>query len=170
MSATLQRMFASALARLSDAKILSQNLDTASDAPALLSILGFEILLKCAALSSGAAAVRTHNYVTLWDALPNEAQAEILRAATARMPGHANLLELKKILRWYQYIFEKVRYPYEIFAGYSLDEEREISELWISLGAPTNEALIQYYPMELECLIFGLRAYLEPRVILTTST
>jgi hypothetical protein len=164
MSATPQRMFASALERLNDAEILSQNLETASDAPALLSILGFEILLKCSLILSGASALKTHNYVKLWNALPDSARTEILNVANARMPGHADLSNIEKLLNWYQYIFEKVRYPYEMFEGYSFLEERELAELWVSLGAPTEEALIQYYPMELACLIAGVRAYVESRV------
>jgi len=157
-------MFAAALARLNDAKILNQNIGIASDSPALLSILGFEILLKCALLTSGTPAARTHHYVKLWNALSDNARVEILDVASAQMPGHADLSDIKMLLGWYQYIFEKVRYPYEMFESYSLDEEQELSELWISLGAPTDEALIQYHPMELACLVAGLRAYVERRV------
>jgi hypothetical protein len=164
MSATPQRMFASALARLHDATILSQNLATASDAPALLSILGFEILLKCALIISGAPAARTHRYVKLWNALPESSRKEVLEVAHARMPGESDLSDIEKLLNWYQYIFEKVRYPYEMFEGYSIQEEHELAELWVSLGAPTEEALIQYYPMELECLITGVRTFVERRV------
>jgi hypothetical protein len=164
MSATPQRMFASALARLHDAEILSRNLETASDAPVLLSILGFEILLKCSLILSNAPAAKTHRYVKLWNALPDSGREEILDVANARMPGHADLSEIEKLLNWYQYIFEKVRYPYEMFEGYSLQEEKDLAELWVSLGAPTEEALIQYYPMELACLIAGVRSYVERRV------
>src|SRR5437660_9443892 len=87
MSATPQRMLASALARLHDAEILSRNLETASDAPVLLSILGFEILLKCSLILSTAPAAKTHRYVKLWNALPDSAREEILDVANARMPG-----------------------------------------------------------------------------------
>jgi hypothetical protein len=43
-----RRMFDEALAHLNDASVLARSLSTASNASALLQILGFEILLKCA--------------------------------------------------------------------------------------------------------------------------
>ena len=157
-------MLDAAIARLEDAKILSENLYTASDAPVLLSILGFEILLKCALVVSGVTSPKTHNYIKLWRALPDSARNEILAVANNRAPGHADLSNLDSLLSWYQYIFEKVRYPYEMFEGYSAQEEKELTDLWISLGAPVDEALVQYHPMELSCLVAGLRSYLESRV------
>ena len=157
-------MLASALARLHDAEILSRNLETASDAPVLLSILGFEILLKCALVLSGAPAAKTHKYVKLWNSLPHLARKEILDVANARMPGQADLSDIEKLLNWYQYNFERVRYPYEMIEGYSLGEEKEFAELWVSLGAPTEEALVQYHPMELACLVSGVRSFVERHV------
>jgi len=156
-------MLDAALARLNDAEILSRSLDRASDAPAFLSILALEILLKCGLILSGLAAPKTHKYINLWRTLPDDARKEVLEVAETRMPGYADLSDIEKPLAWYQYIFEKVRYPYEILEGYSLEEEKELTELWISIGAPTSEALIQYYP-KLTCLIAGLRAYVERRV------
>jgi hypothetical protein len=62
---------------------------------------------------------------------------------------------------WYQFIFEKARYHYEIYDGYTLDEQRELGRLWDEIGAPTEEAVVQYHPEELFCLTEGLLAYVE---------
>lgn len=158
-------MLDSALGRLHDAELLCKRLDTQSDSAALLSILGFEILLKCSLRLSGAAPAKSHNYVKLWYDLPESARVEILDVASARMPGVADLSYIDNLLNWYQYIFQKARYPYEMLEGYTASEERELGDLWESLGAPTEEALIQYHPMELACLIAGARSYVEKRVV-----
>ena len=81
--------------------------------------------------------------------------------ASKRMPGHADLSQLEKLLSSYQYIFEKARYHYELYDGYTLDEQRELGEYWVSIGAPVNEAVVQYYPSELQCLTVGLSAFIE---------
>lgn len=51
--------------------------------------------------------------------------------------------------------------PLELYDGYTLAEQRELGELWVSLGAPTEEAMVQYHPLELECLTEGLLDYVE---------
>jgi hypothetical protein len=164
VSATPNRMLASALARIHDAKVLGETGRAEADSSALLTILGFEILLKCSLRLSGAPVMKSHNYFKLWKALPDAAVVEILDVAKNRMPGYADLSDIEKLLNGYQYIFEKARYPYEPFEGYTIDEERELGEYWISLGAPIDEALVQYHPMELACLIAGLQAYVERHV------
>ena len=68
---------------------------------------------------------------------------------------------LDELLGWYQFIFEKARYHYELYEGYTLDEQHELGEYWVSIGAPTREAVVQYFPSELQCLIAGLSAYVE---------
>jgi len=156
-----KRMLNEARERIHDADLLSQNLSRQSDSDAFLRILGFEILLKCAVLVSGTKPARHHKYVRLWDELPPDTQVGILAAARLRMPGHADLSNLDSLLNWYQYIFEKARYHYELYEGYSLQEQRELGELWLSLGAPTEEAVVQYYPNELRCLIHGLEQFIE---------
>ena len=58
-------------------------------------------------------------------------------------------------------MFEQGRYFYELYEGWSLQQEREYAALWESLGAPIDEADMQYYPNERTCLIDGLKAYIE---------
>jgi hypothetical protein len=77
-----------------------------------------------------------------------------LGVAKVRMPGHTDFSNLTKLLKWYQYIFEKARYSYELYDTFK--EQKELGELWEELEAPTHEAVVQYYPQELICLIEGL--------------
>jgi hypothetical protein len=108
---------------------------------------------------------KTHNYRTLWLGLTEKAQKEVLSVAHShRMRNHADLSNVGKLLDWYQFIFEKARYHYELFEGYTLEEEHELSEYWIQIGAPTEEAIVQYYPYELQCLIAGLSAFIEKHI------
>lgn len=164
MSISARRMLESAIQRLEDAEILVRNSGSVSDTPAHLNILAFEILLKCALILAGTKGLKTHCYLKLWNHLPTTDRDEILVVARKEMPGHADLSDVTRLLGWYQYIFEKARYPYEIYEGYSEGELRDLSEFWMSLGAPSEEALIQYFPNELMCLIAGLRSYIERRV------
>ena len=157
-------MFYEAQGRLHDADILSQSLSTQSDSQAIIRILAFEILLKCALVIAGQEPKSNHNYRKLWLGLPGYVREEILAVANDRMPGHADLTEIEGILDWYQYIFEKARYHYELYEGYTLEEQAELGEFWLSLGAPTHEAVVQYHPLELTCLIAGLNAYVERAV------
>ncbi len=164
MSDDAKRMYHEALARLNDADILARSMQTSSDSSALLKILAFEILLKCAIQISGQTAKEHHNYRKLWLALPGYASKEVLRVAKGRSPGHTNFSDLKKLLNWYQFIFEKARYHYELYESYTLQEQEELGKFWEELGAPTHEAVVQYYPEELFCLIEGLKAYIEDRL------
>ena len=154
------RMFHEAQGRLHDADILARSLDTRSDSQAIIRILGFEILLKCVLLLSGQEPKESHNYKKLWRGLPGYVRKEVLRVASERMPGHADLTNLEEKLDWYQFVFERARYHYEFYENYSLKEQTELGELWIALGAPNNEAVVQYFPSELTCLIAGLTAYI----------
>lgn len=156
-----QRMFCEALDRLRDAETLACSARTTSDSGALLRILAFEIMLKCTIRLSGQVPKRHHHYERLWTTLPELVQTEILDFAKGRSPGHTDFSDLPKLLRWYQFIFEKARYHYELYEGYTLDEQRRLGELWEELGAPIHEAVVQYYPEELYCLIEGLREHLQ---------
>lgn len=152
-------MLREAEARRSDADILSATLHRQSDADALLRVLAFEVLLKAAVLASGHPRASSHDYKRLWDALPSEAQDEILAVARARMPGHSDLTDLDKLLHWFQFVFSKARYGYELQDGMTPEEVREKGRLWEERGAPLDDADIQYFPSELECLSEGLATY-----------
>lgn len=159
-----RRMYESAMLRIRDADILSRSL-VSSDSASILRILGMEILLKTAVALSGIEPKRSHNYAALWNQLPADAHHRVMVVAKRRLPGHAELSNVPKLLVWYRYIFEKVRYPYEQFEDYTEDEIRELSRLWgQDLGAEIEEALVRYYPNELICLIEGLKVYVEEKL------
>lgn len=164
MNHDAKRMFEEAIARINDANILAGSMKTASDSSALLQILGFEILLKCAIRLSGQSAKQHHFYSKLWLALPGYAQKEILKTAKERSPGHTDFSDINKLLLCYQFVFEKARYHYELYEGWTPQEVEEFGNLWEELGAPTDEAVVQYHPEELFCLIEALKAYIEPRL------
>jgi hypothetical protein len=154
-------MLQDAQARRHDAGILGASLGTRSDSQAFLRVLAFEVLLKAAVLASGQARAGGHDYKRLWNLLPSASQYQIMAVARARMPGHADLSEVDKLLYWFQFVFEKARYGYELHDGMTTEEVREKGRLWEGRGAPIEEADIQYYPSELECLSEGLAKYVE---------
>ncbi len=147
--------------RRHDADILGRSFSTRSDSQAFLRVLAFEVLLKAAVLASGSPRAGGHNYIELWDKLPPTARTEIMAVARNRMPGHSDLSDLSKLLFWYQIIFERARYGYELYDGYGTEEVRQLGDYWEELGAPVEEALLRYYPSELECLTDGLIKYVE---------
>ncbi len=161
MTDRIRRMYHEAQDRLHDADLLAASQDAHSDSQAIIRILAFEVLLKCALLVANQEPKQSHNYKNLWLGLPGYARKEILAVASVRMPGHADLSEVEKLLVWYQFIFERARYHYELYDGYSLAEQHELGQYWLEIGAPTEEAVVQYYPLEHTCLIAGLNAYVE---------
>ncbi|WP_367848594.1 hypothetical protein [Rhodoferax sp. WC2427] len=154
-------MYSEAQDRLHDADLLAASLNRMSNSESIIRILAFEVLLKAALLVSRQEPKQSHNYRTLWLGMPGYARKEILAFASERMPGLANLSQIEKFLFWYQYIFEKSRYHYELYDGYTLAEQNELGQSWLETGARTEDAVVQYYPLELECLIAGLKAYIE---------
>lgn len=160
------RMLREAQERIHDADLLSQNIQRRSDSNAILRVLGFEILLKCALLLAESTPARSHAYKDLWDDLPPDVQEVILSVARERMPGHADLSDLPKLLNSYEHVFKKARYYYEFYENYSLREQKELGEFWEQLGAPIDEAEVRYYPNELTSLIYGLAHFIEGKLAL----
>jgi len=77
------------------------------------------------------------------------------------MPGDVDLTDLEAILDDLERVFTKARYYYEQYEDYSLEEQHQIGEWWIGLGASDIDADIRYRPEELECLVAGLKGVLE---------
>lgn len=165
MSDHAARMYSQAMERIHDADILAQSLDSQSDSQAIIRILGFEVLLKCAALLSLGKIPRLgHGYFQLWEKLPAEASNEIMRIALAHMPGHSDLNQMKTLLDAYEFIFKRARYYYELYEGRTKEQVREAGERWIANGAKTEDAAVVYYPNELSCLIEGLSRFIARRL------
>lgn len=152
----VQRMLGEAEGYIYDAALLEESLFAKSSAASLLNILALEILLKAAALAYTGKYSRTHKYVALWDDLPADTQRDALAVACARYPGHADLSDVKQLLSNYEFVFTKVRYHYELYESYSLAEQKELGEYWEELGAPIDESVVRFQPMELSALLHGL--------------
>lgn len=168
----LRRMQTEAMSRIHDATLLSAHLDQRSDSASLLRVLAFEVLLKCAALASGISPndlrkKYSHSYADLWNALPREATNQILTSANDRMPGHTDFSDVPGLLKDFETVFKKARYYYEFYEDKTLSEQADVGNLWLSRGAPIDEALIRYHPYELESLICGLNSFVD--VVLSTS-
>lgn len=133
MTDQIQRMFSEALDRINDADILAGSLESQSDSQAIIRILAFEVLLKCALLVGGQKAKANHNYNNHWLRLPGYVQQEIMEVAVHRRCGYADLSNLEKLFKWYQFIFEKARYHYELYENYSLAEQAELENFGIQL-------------------------------------
>lgn len=155
------RMFHEAQDRLHDADVLARSLDTRSDSQAIIRILGFEILLKCVLVLCGQEPKASHNYRKLWLGLPGHVRKKVMAVASERMPGYADLTNLEQKLDWWQFVFERARYHYELYEDYTYKEQSELGELWVSLGTPNHEAVVQYFQCERQCLVAGLTSYVE---------
>jgi hypothetical protein len=142
---------------------LSRSLDQQSDSAALLKILGFEIMLKCSLLASNHKPKKTHDYRKLWLALPDDTRMKIIGSAKSRMYDIKDFSNIDDLLRNFQYVFEKARYYYEFYEGYTLKEQHENGKSWARRGSPLEEAAVRYYPDELECLIYGLSEYIKEK-------
>lgn len=161
MNDHVARMLRDAQDRLNDADILAQSLRASSGSAPLLRILALEVLLKAAQVAALGQYKRSHNYSALWAALPPAAQASVLVMANQRFPGHADLSDPNALLKDWEFAFTKGRYYFELYETYTLEEQRALGELWVSLGAPEHEADVRFHPFELQALTEGLVAYIE---------
>ena len=142
---------------LHDAGLLENSFAARSSAASLFKVLALEILLKAAGLAYIGRYSRTHNYVALWDDLPAQVRDDILAIGATRFAGHTDLSDVKMLLRNYELVFTKVRYHYELYEGYSLAEQKQLGDYWIELGAPKNESIVNFHPMELSAILYGLQ-------------
>lgn len=158
----LTRMRDEAEARMHDADILAASLHRRSDSHALLEVLAFEVLLKAALLiAHGVPPKGNHKYGELWNDLPFDVRTQLLTHAKQRMAGHTDFSDMENLLNWWQFVFLKARYYYELYDGYTLDEQRAEGDHWISIGAPADKAKVQYFPLELRCLTEALLTHVD---------
>jgi hypothetical protein len=153
MSSHERRVFTEALARLHDADILANSLETQSDAPLLLRVLGFEVLLKCVVLLAGGTPRTNHDYLDHWQMLPPSAQADVLRAAQDFAPARLDAKNVDAVLSACRRVVINDRY-YDRSAGEP--QQRSLFGMRHKESCP--------YPKELECLIYGLRVLIETRL------
>ena len=154
-------MLAEAEGRLCDAEILSRSLAATSDSAELLRILALEVLLKTWLCAKSVKLRRNHNYRGLWDAFEQDAQDSVLLGAAVVDPGRLSAATVPILLSNWETVFKKARYYYEFYEDYSLHEQHELGQFWISIGAPESEAEVRYFPEELRALTHGLIAHIR---------
>jgi len=142
---------------LHDAGLLEKSFAAQSYAASVLKVLALEILLKAAGLAYIGKYSRTHKYVALWEDLPAQVRGDVLAIGAMRFAGHADLSDVKMLLHDYEFVFTKVRYHYELYEDYSFAEQKELGDYWVELGAPENESIVNFHPMELSAMLHGLQ-------------
>ena len=152
----LKLMRESAAARWQDAQTLVQvdPLGDRSDSEVLLSLLAFELLLKCLLHINGIKpSGQGHKYRKLFQQLPWANQSEILDFAIARIGPDSKLsYDYRIVLETLGENFIRLRYPYEAYMHVTEGEYYEMGEDWLSRGAPDEGANRVLYSNEL----FGL--------------
>lgn len=149
-------MFQEAENRLNDAAILSQTRARKSDSNYLLSLLAFELLLKCLLHTHGFENIGTHKYKELFEKLPGDIQNKLIETAKTRMNIAADYSNFDNLLETWSANFINLRYPYEKYEGMSEEKYLEIGSNWIENGAKMEEATFVYYPQELSGMINAL--------------
>jgi hypothetical protein len=157
----IQRMLVDAKARLNDADILAKSQNCTSDSQALLRILALEVLLKTAQFICNGNYKYNHKYVDFWLELPEYARTQIVEIAELEYPERTDFSDIEKLLRAYEFVFTKARYYFELYKNYTLAEQQELGEYWVEIGAPNDEADVQYFPMELTALTTGIITFIE---------
>ena len=154
-------MYKEAIYRLNDAEILSKNINRQSDSNYLLQLLGFELLLKAAALVHTGRFNENHKYEQLFESLPDNIRDQLMARATHWSQKTLTKPDLQKLLVLYRNNFVRLRYPYEAYKKMNESEYVEYGKLWVELGAPVEEAEFQYYPEELHGLVKALQEEVE---------
>ena len=145
--------------RLKDAKLLgNSNLDNPfSDSAHLLTLLGFELLLKLVfELTMGMRAPQHHKYKALFHDLPAELREELEPLAKSRVGPNAFSTALDNILDDWSSNFIALRYPYERYSKMSEDEYAQHSRNWVARGGPLDEAAFRYHPEALFGMVEAL--------------
>jgi hypothetical protein len=153
-------MFDEAGRLFSDAELLAQAVPRvpSSNSPHLLSLLGFELLLKLAyELTNGDRAPQHHKYKVLFANLRPAVRREIEEQARIRVGPAAFEFELDSILEDWTTNFVALRYPYERYSNKSEDEYKRHGPNWVARGAKLEEADFRLHPEALFGMIESLK-------------
>jgi len=160
----IELMLSEARKRLTDASILSSNLESTSDAAYLLQLLAFELLLKATVRIHTGSVPRNHGYPELFASLPQEIRTRVVTVAASRLATQGDLSDLDGLLGTWGQNFVQLRYPFERYEGMTEDEYIAHGERWFERGALDAEADFTYYPEELaavtHALAFEVRTWL----------
>jgi len=146
--------------RLGDAKRLAGAAphDPFSDSAHLLSLLGFELLLKLVVeLSVKTSAPKHHNYCKIFAALPQRVRAEVEQRARARVGPSAFESSTDAILKDWETNFTDLRYPYERYSDMTEAEYQKRGENWVAGGGKSSDADFRFHPEALFGFVESLR-------------
>jgi HEPN domain-containing protein len=158
-------MFDQAKDILFDANILKQSFATKSDSAYLMTLLSFELFIKCLLQIQFGKIFKTHDYKELFHKLPDNIQQEIIDFAELQMTTMANFSNLDLLLDTWSSNFIKLRYPYESYKGLSEQEYNNLGEKWLKNGAKNEDATFDYFPNELRGLIYALQHTIKEKLI-----
>ena len=132
-----------------------------SDSAYLLRLLGFELLLKVIFEDSlGVSAPKHHRYAEIFAALPQDAQAKLVRLAGERIGPSALASDPIQVLTELGANFIGIRYPYDKYAGMSAAEYAQAGSDWVAAGAGLQSAVFRYHPEELLGLTYGAQQFI----------
>ncbi|MGN6152913.1 MAG: hypothetical protein ACTHOH_13035 [Lysobacteraceae bacterium] len=129
----------------------------ASDSAYLLELVGFELLLKVVVERATGEMVHGHHYLPLFNQLPQETRATVLRLAGEWAGPSALTDSHESVLADLGSNFVKLRYPYEKYSSLTEQQYRQVGKDWIAHGASNAEADFRYHPEELRALALALR-------------
>ena len=158
----LRLMRQEALQRLEDARVLATASTSAfSNSAHLLSLLGFELLLKLVYELAVGSRAQGHKYQALFAGLPSAVQQSLLNTASERIGPSSLSTVPEKVLSDWSDNFVKLRYPYEKYEGMTEVEYQRLGEEWVARDGPLEDATFRYHPEELFGMLHALRTFAE---------
>ena len=155
-------MYVSALGYWDARKRLSSSLYEFGDAPSVVGVLAFEILLKCVyRIELDQRPKFGHQYNAGWNELPETIRESILQNAKGRQGKFADFSDLGGVLVDLENAFVKARYSYEINENLSDLEMTAKGRIWADAGAPLDEADFRGRQTELSSLVFALAQHIQ---------
>jgi hypothetical protein len=155
----IRLMLEEARKRYSDGESLARIKST--DSSYLLKLLGFELSLKTLLYMDKGTENYSHKYSGMFASLSKHIKKKIIEDAQSISQIFDIKIRIDNLLRWYEYNFIKLRYPYQNYENMNEGEYKEYSDLYVELGAPDGEAEFEYYPEELRGLYTAITEYIS---------
>ncbi|TRD22678.1 hypothetical protein [Palleronia caenipelagi] len=160
-----KRIYDSALCYISGGQLLDSRVGDYGKASVMLSIFGFELLLKCVyVLEYNDLSKDGHNYWKIWNSLPESARKTLKSNAKSRFGSYADYSDMAKVLNDLEDAFTRSRYSYELDKTKTNVEINERARAWIERGAPADDAKFRFRPNERMGLVYALARYIQERL------
>jgi len=153
----LKQIYQEGVKRYQDGEKLQKITD--SDSGYLLKLLGFELLMKGALYVDKGQEDFSHNYYAVYCTLSRDLKRKIVGEAQQVSQIFDIKERIESLLKWYEYNFVRLRYPFHNYKNMSEEEYKQYSDLYAELGCPEGEAEFEYFPEELRGLFIALQTY-----------